>query len=75
VNDLRLARAAFAAAIKRWPGAKITPRKRRDEEERDSMAVGSEQARAGGEPALEKVMAAPKMSFVSQRHLFATTLP
>jgi hypothetical protein len=26
VNDLRLARAAFAAAIKRWPGAKITLR-------------------------------------------------
>jgi hypothetical protein len=24
VNDLRLARATFAAAVKRWPGAKIT---------------------------------------------------
>jgi len=24
VNDLLLARATFAAAVKRWPGAKIT---------------------------------------------------
>jgi hypothetical protein len=27
VNDLPLARATFAAAVKRWPGAKITLRK------------------------------------------------
>jgi hypothetical protein len=26
VNDLRLPRATFAAAVKRWPGAKITLR-------------------------------------------------
>jgi hypothetical protein len=26
VNDLLLARATFAAAVKRWPGAKITLR-------------------------------------------------
>jgi hypothetical protein len=28
VNDLLLARATFAAAVKRWPGAKITLRNR-----------------------------------------------
>jgi hypothetical protein len=27
VNDLLLARATFAAAVKRWPGAKITLRR------------------------------------------------
>ena len=62
VNDLLLARATFEAAVKRWPGAKITLRNGAVLSRWPADNEGGAQARSGPAPFLTLPSAGPGRS-------------